>query len=111
MRAYITENKEIPVPQRKIYIAGPMTGLIDANRPAFHLHAFKVAQAGHVALNPAVLPDGLQHHEYMAICKPMVEIADEVHMLPGWEHSKGAMQEHQWATAMGKEVHFVGGKA
>ena len=111
MRTCITDNKETPVPQRKIYIAGPMTGLIDANRPAFHLHAFKVAQAGHVALNPAVLPDGLQHHEYMAICKPMVEIADEVHMLPGWEPSKGAMQEHQWATAMGKEVLFVGGKA
>lgn len=98
-------------PPRKIYIAGPMTGRVDANRPAFHLQAYKLVQAGHVALNPAVLPDGLEHHEYMAICRPMVEIADEVHMLPGWEHSKGAMMEHQWASQLGKPIRFVGSEA
>lgn len=91
----------------KIYIAGPMTGLVDANRHAFNGHASTLAEAGHVPLNPAVLPDGLEHHEYMAICKPMVEIADEVHMLPGWEHSKGAMMEHGWASAMDKPIRFV----
>ena len=92
----------------KIYIAGPMTGLVDANRHAFNGHAVTLAEAGHVALNPAVLPDGLAHHEYIAICKPMVEIADEVHMLPGWERSKGATMEHGWATEAGKPIRFVG---
>ncbi len=92
----------------KIYIAGPMTGLVDANRPAFNGYAAALVEVGHVALNPAVLPDGLEHHEYMAICKPMVEIADEVHMLPGWERSKGAMMEHGWAIERAKPIRFVG---
>lgn len=91
----------------KIYIAGPMTGLVDANRHAFNGYATALVEVGHVALNPAVLPDGLAHHEYMAICKPMFEIADEVHMLPGWEHSKGAMMEHGWAIERAKPIRFV----
>ena len=91
----------------KIYIAGPISGLPNFNRDAFNAEAHRLLGLGHVPLNPAVLPDGLEHHEYMAICKPMVEIADEVHMLPGWEHSKGAMMEHGWASAMDKPIRFV----
>ena len=91
----------------KIYIAGPITGAVDVNRHTFNVHAATLAEAGHVPLNPAVLPIGLENHEYMAICKPMVEIADEVHMLPGWEHSKGAMMEHGWAIERAKPIRFV----
>ena len=32
----------------KIYIAGPMTGLVDANRHAFNGHASTLAEAGHL---------------------------------------------------------------
>lgn len=92
---------------RKIYLAGPMTGLPDFNRPAFFRQAEQVAASGHIVLNPAVLPLGLAHHEYMAICLPMVEIADELLMLPGWEQSKGAKMEHSKAQDLGKPINYL----
>lgn len=44
----------------KIYIAGPMTGIPDYNRPAFNEYAAKLVEQGHTVLNPATLPDGLE---------------------------------------------------
>ncbi|HCR0273336.1 TPA: DUF4406 domain-containing protein, partial [Enterobacter hormaechei] len=43
----------------KIYIAGPMTGYENYNRPMFNAVAQQMLSGGHVALNPATLPDGL----------------------------------------------------
>ena len=56
----------------KIYIAGPISGLPNFNRDAFNLEAERLHALGHIALNPAILPDGLKQHEYMAICIEMV---------------------------------------
>lgn len=95
--------------QRKIYVAGPMTGLPNFNRPAFHAYAAQIEASGHIALNPAIFPLGLTHAQYMELCRPMVAIADELHFLPGWVNSKGALMEHQWATCSGKRIHYVGG--
>ena len=44
----------------KIYIAGPMSGLPGFNRQAFNRAAGHVVRRGNVALNPAILPDGLE---------------------------------------------------
>lgn len=52
----------------KIYIAGPMTGYENYNRPMFNAVAQQMLSGGHVALNPATLPDGLSQREYMDIC-------------------------------------------
>lgn len=92
----------------KVYVAGPMTGLPDFNRPAFHAYAGQVEACGHIALNPAIFPLGLTHAQYMELCRPMVAIADEIHMLPGWANSKGAQMEHDWATCSGKVIRYVG---
>lgn len=51
----------------KIYIAGPMSGLPGFNRPAFHRAAAHIVRRGNVALNPAILPDGLEQAEYVDI--------------------------------------------
>lgn len=88
----------------KIYIAGPMTGLPDYNRPAFNAAAKILSQSGETVLNPAVLPDGMKHEEYMTICLAMVEVCDTVMLLPGWEKSVGAQMEHKRARELGKEV-------
>ena len=88
----------------KIYIAGPMSGLPNFNRDAFHREAERLQTLGHVALNPAILPDGLEQHEYMAICIEMVKMADQLVMLPGWERSAGARAEHALAIKLGKAI-------
>ncbi len=93
----------------KVYIAGPMSGLTGENRPAF----FKAADLlnhpsfNNIVLNPAILPDGLSQSEYMAICMPMVMMADTVLMLEGWEHSEGATAEFTLAKKLGKQVRFT----
>ena len=88
----------------KIYIAGPISGLPNFNRDAFNAEAHRLLGLGHVALNPAILPDGLEQHEYMAICIEMVKMADQLVMLPGWERSAGARAEHALAIKLGKAI-------
>lgn len=89
---------------KKIYIAGPMSGMPEFNNTAFISKASELAQEGHIVLNPAVLPAGMKWEEYMYICITMVSVADEIYMLKGWEESKGANIEHKEALAQGKSV-------
>ncbi|WP_117121036.1 DUF4406 domain-containing protein [Klebsiella variicola] len=88
----------------KIYIAGPMTGIPEFNRPAFNEVASGLVNDGHVVLNPATLPDGLEQREYMDICCAMIRCADAIFMLRGWERSEGAVAEHALAKKIGLEI-------
>ena len=88
----------------KIFISGPMSGLPNFNRDAFNLEAERLHALGHIALNPAILPDGLEQHEYMAVCIELVKMANQLVMLPGWERSAGARAEHALAIKLGKPV-------
>ena len=81
-----------------IYIAGPMTGVANHNKPLFtEVQAFLERTYDAVVLNPALLPDGMTHRAYMNICLPMLREADAVVLLPKWHASKGAMMEFQEA--------------
>lgn len=88
----------------KIYIAGPMTGLAEFNRPAFMFTAAKLTGRGHVALNPAVLPDGLTQAQYMDICLAMLRCAHAIYLLDGWEASSGARAEKALAEKLRLEI-------
>lgn len=92
----------------KIYIAGPMSGLVEFNRPAFMFNAAKLTGRGHVALNPAILPDGLSQAQYMDICLAMLRCADAIYLLNGWEASLGAIAEKSLAEKLGIEIKFEG---
>jgi hypothetical protein len=82
------------------YLSGPMTGLPDFNRPAFHAVARQVRAAGQGELNPAELcPPGLRWAAAMAIDLRALDTADGVILLPGWERSRGARIEVQRAKA------------
>lgn len=88
----------------KIYIAGPMTGLAEFNRPEFMFTAARLNHAGNVVLNPATLPDGLTQHEYMDICTAMLRCADAIYLLRGWYKSAGARAEHALAEKLGLQI-------
>jgi hypothetical protein len=88
----------------KIYIAGPMTGLPQFNRPAFHQAALNLSFEKHVPLNPASLPDGLTEADYMAVGLAMLQRADAIYLLTGWQFSVGARAEHALALKLGLEV-------
>jgi len=84
----------------KIYIAGPMTGIPEFNRPEFNRTASALTNDGHVTLNPATLPDGLSQFEYMDICLAMLRCADAIYLLQGWESSAGARAEYALAEKL-----------
>lgn len=93
-----------------IYIAGPMTGYPDHNRPAFHEAAAAIREVKGMdwpITNPAEveLPDGATWDDYMRIAVGVIarEVTEMV-TLPGWECSRGARIEVDLAHALGITV-------
>ena len=113
----------------KIYLAGPMRGIPEFNYLAFNAAAEKLRAAGHEVFSPAeydlrtygkniansagcaetaAKEHGFNLREALAadldwICRE----ADAVHLLPGWENSKGARLEHSIGVALKLDIHPV----
>lgn len=85
----------------RIYIAGPMTGKPDFNRTAFSLAAVRLSAQGAIPLNPAILPDGLSEADYMRIGLAMLQCAEGIYLLDGWQESAGACAEYSLAKKLG----------
>lgn len=65
----------------KIYIAGKITGDPDY-RAKFADAQRQIEAQGHIVLNPATLPEGMEPKDYMRICFAMIDAADELWELP-----------------------------
>lgn len=92
---------------RRIYIAGPMTGLPDLNFAAFHAAAEQFKRAGWTVANPADNFGGridLPREQYLRADVAMLINCDAVAMLPGWEESQGAQLEYLLARELGLAV-------
>jgi len=78
----------------KIYLSGPMTGMKDFNRPAFHQAARRLRKQGYLVFNPAELPGSDEHTsrwpELMRLCIRALPEYDALAALNGWEYSTGA---------------------
>lgn len=97
---------------KSLYIAGPIAGV--KNYKERFAAAQEAAEAYEWAvLNPAALPAGLAKEAYMPICLAMLNAADAVLMLDGWEDSPGAKIERHFALYQGKQVfkqNYFGGE-
>lgn len=89
-----------------IYIAGKMTGLPDLGREKFNAAEKWLRELGYNVLNPACLPVGLPSKCYMPICLAMLEQADGILLLDGWEDSPGAQIEKAYADYQGKDIFY-----
>lgn len=87
----------------KVYIAGKVRGLKDYKK-YFKEAQDKLEAEGHVVLNPAELPEGLDGKDYMPICLSMLEVADAIYMLPNWIDSEGSAIEFAYAKCQGKII-------
>ena len=90
-----------------VYIAGPMTGMPDYNRSEFLSAEDFFAQEGALVLNPARLPLGMPDSAYMPICLAMLNQADVIAILPGWQESMGSLAEMFFATKQRKEFLYL----
>lgn len=96
----------------KLYIAGPMSGLPEYNRPAFFEAEQQLTEAGFEVINPArnVLPGAEDMNEYqvwlgyMRLSLPQIAECDGIAKLDGWENSKGAKIEVNLALSLGLPV-------
>lgn len=93
----------------KIYIAGKITG--DPNyKEKFASIQKDLESEGYVVLNPAVLPQGLSAADYMRICFAMIDTADAVAFIDGFEDSPGAMLELEYCQYTKKGAFTVSRK-
>lgn len=87
----------------RIYIAGPMTGQLDLNYPAFNAEAKKLRELGYEVENPAENPAPAcgTWAAYMRMAIGQLVRCDEIHLLRGWSASPGALIERRLADELG----------
>jgi hypothetical protein len=103
---------------KKIYISGPITGMPNLNREAFEQEAERIRTMGNTPINPHLFCKGIeesypwdtmtedqQWRAYMVQCIRVMHCweIDAIHLLPGWENSRGAVIEEMIAEAMNIE--------
>jgi hypothetical protein len=88
---------------KRVYVAGPMTGIADLNYPEFNRASQYLRELGYHVENPAEnTPPACGSWEgYMRLAIAQLVTCDEIHMLRGWKGSKGARIEHNLAADLG----------
>lgn len=87
--------------KKVIYISGPVTG-VPRYYEAFEKMEDELSGMGCIPLNPSRLPEGLSNDQYMKICFAMINAADAVIFLDGWEHSIGSRLERDYCFYISK---------
>ena len=95
--------------QSKIYISGPITG-VEGYYEKFRRAERELQKMGFVVINPAAvngeLPAETSYEEYMRMSFVMLDMADSIYMLDGWQNSTGANREYGYALAKDKTIMF-----
>lgn len=95
---------------RRVYLAGPMTGLPDFNYPAFNAEAARLRALGYHVENPAEnqkpVPETWENYLRAALRQMLT--CDAVLLLPGFQSSRGAMLEMNTAHALSMPILMAG---
>lgn len=98
---------------RKGFLAGPMSGIPDWNRPEFE--RFRDAFRGSVSM-VTCFDEGVWldrrtdedieawHRRCLGSCIRALSECDTLYLMPGWEKSLGCRIEFQFATAMNMDI-------
>ena len=89
----------------RVFISGGITGIADY-RSAFLLAQKQLEAEGHDVMSPTTLPDDQEWSWYIPKCFEMIDRCDAVYFLDGWEKSRGARMEYDYATAKHKKTRY-----
>lgn len=118
MDTYKTEQPQLTLEDQIVYIAGPMSGYDNFNFDAFDEASHSYKERGCSVINPADLSRNLAIGEGIDVKElPIREMllvdlthlitrATHVHMLNGWQYSKGAKAEHAIAISLGLTISY-----
>lgn len=95
--------------KNRIYISGAISGTDDFME-RFTKAQKELESQGYSVINPALvnsnMPKDTTYEEYMKMSFTMLDMADSIYMLKGWEKSCGANREYGYALAKGKGIMF-----
>ena len=86
----------------RLYVAGPITGWPDKNRPAFEAAATELGALGYEVVTPFEHEGGgdLEWEHYVRLGLRLMLTCEGVALLPEWYTSTGAKLEQLVATAV-----------
>lgn len=96
-----------------VYISGPITGT-DDYRERFRDVEKRLLDNGYRVFNPVVIPEFIdkisgyqfEYEDYIDFDLLLVDKADIVYMMKGWEDSPGANKERDLAIRKGKLIMY-----
>lgn len=91
---------------KKIYLAGPMTGIPGLNYDAFNAESARLRALGYTVENPAENqePPCKSWAGYMRLAIAQLVTCDAIALLPGSELSRGAVTELGLAHKLGMRI-------
>ena len=94
----------------KIFISGPMTGIQNSNKTYFMMAEAKLRLMGHSPFNPSWLnfDKNWTSEEMLTVDLAALSVCDGIYLLEGWEDSKGANVEYDYAVEKGKKIFYAG---
>lgn len=102
--------KNTKMQQKKIYLAGKITGLpLHEATMRFGAKEKELRSQGHEVVNPLAISVGRQvsWEAVMKECIIAMMYCDEVHLLPNWRDSRGATLEHHIAQELNLKIVYL----
>lgn len=94
---------------KRVYISGAITGTTDYLQ-RFAKAEEELTQQGYSVINPAKvnaqMPDDTTYEEYMQMSFTMLDMCDYIYMLKGWNTSRGANRELDYALGKDKVIMY-----
>jgi len=90
----------------RLYVSGPMTGIVDFNYPAFESACIALRASGYDVVSPHEVDPSLGGgwREYMRADIALLVTCDAVATLDGHENSKGAKLENHIAAELNMAI-------